>query len=173
MERFSTAGAAEAYRYHTLSSNPAIEDVSVVSPAPGEVNVYILMQGAKQPTQSEINQTYNFINGDKIRPLTDKVTVLGPKKEIFAINLKYFISKEDITQEQVIIDRVNNAISNFISWQCEKIDRDINPSKLTADIIAAGAKRVELASPVFKVLNGGFLASLGSKSIVYGGIEYD
>jgi len=173
MERFSTAGAVEAYRYHTLSSNPAIEDVSVISPAPGQVNLYILMEGARQPTNQEINRTYNHVNDEKVRPLTDNVTVMGPIPEMFHIGLTYYISRTDLTKEQTIINRVNNAINNYITWQCEKIDRDINPSKLVADIISAGAKRVELESPVFKTLNGGYLATLSNTNILYGGIEHD
>ncbi len=35
LERFSTAGPSEAYRFHTLSAHQDILDVSVWSPAPG------------------------------------------------------------------------------------------------------------------------------------------
>ena len=104
---------------------------------------------------------------------TDNVTVMGPIPEMFNIGLTYYISRTDLTKEQAIINRVNNTINNYITWQCEKIDRDINPSKLVSDIISAGAKRVELESPVFKTLNGWYLATLSNTNIVYGGIEHD
>src|SRR5271154_616730 len=40
--RFSVAGPEGSYRYFTLSADPTIADAQIVSPAPGQVNVYVL-----------------------------------------------------------------------------------------------------------------------------------
>ena len=49
--------------------------------------------------------------------------------------------------------------------------RDINPSYLTAKLMEAGAKRVEVRKPVFTVVDDIKVAKLGNKSVLNGGIE--
>ncbi len=51
--------------------------------------------------------------------------------------------------------------------------RDINPSELTGQIMAAGVKRVEIIEPQFTVVPEGTVAFLTEESIVYGGLEDD
>ena len=48
-EKFSTAGPALAYEYHAKAASALIVDVSVDSPAPGEVVVYPLLKGGVIP----------------------------------------------------------------------------------------------------------------------------
>ena len=52
-----------------------------------------------------------------------------------------------------------------------KMGRDINPSYLTAKLMEAGVKRVEVRKPVFTVVDDIKVAKLGSKSVLNGGIE--
>ena len=73
---------------------------------------------------------------------------------------------------------VEKAVENFISWQCGKLGRDINPSHLIGELMKTGVKRVELTAPVFTTLRDGSnktvpqLATLqGSPTIVNGGYE--
>ena len=74
---------------------------------------------------------------------------------------------------------VTKAVEEFKTWERSKLGRDINPSVLIAKVIAAGAKRVEVTSPVFThVKNGseadGFdveLARCASVEIKVGGAE--
>lgn len=69
------------------------------------------------------------------------------------INLKYYISEEEDESDIVAaVEDDGGAIDQYKKWQCAKITRDINPDKLKGFIIAAGAKRVDITSPVYKDL---------------------
>ena len=68
---------------------------------------------------------------------------------------------------------VDKYIENYKVWQGSKMGRDINPSELTGQIMAAGAKRVEIIEPQFTVVPEGTVAFLAEESIVYGGLEDD
>ena len=78
-ESFSTAGPELAYVYWTLSAHPDISDASVISPLPGVVNVFALLNGGRIPDIEgpEIKAIENIlITDNKIRPFTDFVTIL-------------------------------------------------------------------------------------------------
>jgi len=66
---------------------------------------------------------------------------------------------------------VNNAVSEYVVWQKSKIGRSINPSELVRKVMQAGAKRVEVTSPVYTDLNDTQVAVEGSISVTYGGLE--
>ena len=64
-------------------------------------------------------------------------------------------------------------METYKTWQSSAIGRDINPSYLIGKIMAAGAKRVTVTSPVYKELANNEIAGLGTVTINYGGIEND
>ena len=64
-------------------------------------------------------------------------------------------------------------MADYIKWQ-RTIGRDINPSELTAAIMRAGAKRVDITAPTYAAVNGTSVAALsGEASLTYGGLEDD
>ena len=64
-------------------------------------------------------------------------------------------------------------MASYIKWQTTEIGKDINPSELVKRVIAAGAKRVVVTSPVFTVISDTTVAQCSGKSISYGGLEDD
>ena len=64
-------------------------------------------------------------------------------------------------------------MDDFVTWQQSKIGRDINSSELIKRVTAAGAKRVEIKSPVFQKIGGTSIAYCASKNVTYGGVEDD
>ena len=73
---------------------------------------------------------------------------------------------------------VEKTVADYISWQCGKLGRDINPSHLIGELMKTGVKRVVLTAPEFAVLQDGSnktvpqLAALqGTPTIVNGGYE--
>lgn len=60
-----------------------------------------------------------------------------------------------VADPNLIKANIEKAIEEYRIWQKSKIGRDINPSKLISNCIAAGAKRVEVISPQFVPLNPG------------------
>ena len=107
------------------------------------------------------------------RPLTDKIVVKAPGTKAYNVDLTYYISSSEKASVAAIQENVNAAVEIYNLWQTEKIGRDINPSYLTQQIMEAGAKRVSITAPVFTVLNNDVLATTGTVSVKYGGLEDD
>lgn len=172
-ESFSTAGAGGAYEYFAKTANQDIDDVSVVSPNPGEVEIIPLMRNGILPTEEILKSVMEVCNADDKRPLTDKILVSAPESVNYCIDIKYYISKSDAVSGQTIQKNVLDEVDKFILWQRSKLGRDINPSRLIQNIMTAGVKRVEVFSPVYKKIEYNQIAAAESINIVYGGAEDD
>lgn len=172
-EKFSVAGSSGAYVYHAKTVSALVSDVTIYSPTPGVVNVYILLQGGQIPGEEILAEINDYLSGDTIRPLTDKVNVLPAQIEPFDISLDYYINREDATLATEIISSAEKAVADFVTWQEEKIGRDINPSELTARLMAAGVKRIVIRSPQFQVLDNFSVAQVGNITANFAGIEDD
>lgn len=170
---YSVAGPDDAYVYWAKTYSQMIGDVNVTSPNPVEVEIRFLMTDGELPTQTTITGLQEFLQDKKIRPLTDKVTVLAPEVVQFDINLTYYINKSDQSKAGTIQGLVAQAIAEYIQWQTYTIGKDINPSELIKRIVAAGAKRVEVTTPVFTATPDTSVARVGKQTISYGGIEND
>ena len=79
METFSTAGPLGGYEYHAKSASALIVDVKATSPEPGEVDVRVLLAGGELPGEETLKAVSGVLNADKVRPLTDHVTVAAPE----------------------------------------------------------------------------------------------
>lgn len=170
-EKYSVAGPRGAYEYFAKRASASIIDVSVWSPTPGTVEVRALLDGGEAPGKELLEQLTEALNDKSVRPLTDKVVVKAPDYVDYDLDVRFFIDRSDAAEATQIIDQINNAVSDFVAWQQGRIGRDINPSRLIADMMAAGAKRVELKAPGFKALSQTEAARLNVKSVVYGGLE--
>lgn len=179
-ESFSCAGPEGAYKFFAKSVNTNIADVLVISPAPGEVELYPVMVGGGLPEQEVLKAVEDGVaNNKNVRPLTDKVSVKAPKAKNYGIDLTYYILESDRGRASDIQKAVDVAVLDFIEWQRSVVGRDINPSELIRRVVMAGAKRVEVRSPVFTHVASGTesdsyaveLAVNTSKNIVYGGYE--
>lgn len=170
-ESFSVAGPAGAYEYWARTAHQSIIDVSVSSPAPGEVEIRPLLEGGEIPSQEILDAVAEVCNDKEIRPLTDKVTVLAPTVVNFDINLTYWIDKSNSTIAASIQDAVDEAVNDYITWQKSKLGRGINPSELTARVMAAGAKRVDITLPVFTQITLEQVAVANNVTVQYGGLE--
>ncbi len=172
-EKFSTAGPTGAYEYHAKRANALIIDVSVDSPAPGEVAVRPLMQGGELPSEEILNQVSEVLNAKDVRPLTDKVTVEAPTAVSYDIELSYWIDRTDATAASSIQTSVDTAIKEFITWQSLKLGRDINPTELYYRLRAAGVKRAEIRKPQYTAISRAQVAVIGSTNAVFEGLEDD
>ena len=172
-ESFSTAGPEGAYIYWAKTADTNIQDVSVTSPTPGNVNVYTLMKDGIIPTQVILDKVYAEISPKNRRPLTDYVQALAPTIANYNISLTYYIAIERKTEEASIraaIEGVGGSIERYISWQYGKLGRDINPDYLSSLMYAKGAFRIITTSPIFTALTDDKVAKLGTKNIIYGGL---
>jgi phage-related baseplate assembly protein len=154
--RFSNAGPAGAYRFFASSLDPSIIDVQVVSPAPGQVDVYILTGPVTNQPQANPNQqgiagdaliakVLALLSGDKIRPLTDTVDVLPVVEIDYEIAATVTLYADvDPTSAQAA---VSAAALAFATALASRIARNIVPSELVAALSVPGVYSVVFGSP--------------------------
>lgn len=170
---YSVAGPAAAYIYWAKTYSPAISDVNVTTEeGSAVVQIRFLMNGAI-PSEPMVQNLDEYLADENIRPLTDQVVVSAPAVSPFNINCSYCINKSDRNRAATIQAAVSEAVSAYTKWQTEKIGRDINPSKLTELMMAAGAKRVVVISPVYTVIDDEHVAAIGTTNTAYNGLEDD
>ena len=169
-ESFSTAGPEGAYQFHAKSVSTAITDVAVDSPSPGEVNVYVLTKDGL-PSQELLNAVDAYLNKKTIRPLTDLTTVLAPTVENYEVDISYYINRDDAVYAAQIVAAAEQAVNDYVTWQGEKIARDINPDELIQRLKNVGVKRCVIRSPQFKVLDNFSVAVCTGKTVNFVGLE--
>lgn len=170
-ERFSTAGPSGAYTYYTKQASAAIADVCVVSPTPGDVYVYPLLENGQIPEQGVLDTVAATLTDSRVRPLTDHVFVAKPTAVSYDVDVTYYIDSTDQVNANAIQAAVADAVDGFVAWQSAKLGRDVNPSELICRIMKAGAKRVEVNAPAFQVLEPTQVALAAAKAVKLGGVE--
>ena len=166
-DAYTSAGARGAYEFFARKVSTSIKNVIVNSPSPCVVNIYAVME-------------------DGSLALTDKVSVEDVQLVTYDITMTYYLSRDSTDSAATIQANVEAAVEEFILWQCAQIGRDINPSKLNQMVVAAGAKRTVITSPVFTVLKNGSvldpttadpddyvpqIAAIGTVTLTNGGYE--
>lgn len=182
-EKFSVAGPDGAYEFWARSASALIEDIRVVSPTPGDVYIYAILQEGEIPQQELLDEIYDICNDKKIRPLTDHVFVKSPEIIKYNIDITYYVHVDNQYQLSEISAAVEQAVNNFVIWTKSKIGRDINITELHSRLLAAGVKRATITLPTYtdikegdntkKVVDPVQLAVAENINITYGGIEYD
>ena len=166
---YSTAGAEAAYIYWAKTYRSDVSDVMAYSPAAGKVTVLFLLDGGI-PNASDVAGMTQHLSAKTIRPLTDQLTVQAPSIVTYNLALAYYIDSANAAQATAIQARVAAAIADYKAWQ-QAIGRDINPSQLIRRVMEAGAKRVEVTSPVYTPVNPTSVAVAGTETVSYGGLE--
>lgn len=171
---YSTAGPEDSYKFLAQQFNAAIGDVKATSErSAGQVDIVFIMADGSAPDAMTIAGLKAYLSDKTVRPMTDTVTVAAPTEVPYSIAFTYYINRSDSSQAVSIQAAVQQAVEDYVKWQ-RNIGRDINPSKLTSLIIAAGAKRVVLSAPTYATIAETSVAALsGEASVTYGGLEDD
>ena len=170
---YSTAGSVDSYEYFARQYSADITNVRITSPSPGVVEIRYLLKGGVIPEAESIKGLKEYLSGSDIRPLTDKVEVMAPAQVKYTLNLTYYINSSDQSRANTIQGKVTEAINEYITWQRSEIGRDINPDVLKQKIIEAGAKRADIISPIFTVVDSNSVAGVETQTVTYGGLESD
>lgn len=170
---YSTAGPQDAYTFWAKTYNTDIGSVLPTTPEPTKAVIYILMRDGSMPGEEVIRGLEDFYQNEDIRPMTDLVTVSAPEEKPFDVALTYYIARSNQASAASIQARVNAAVQDFIFWQTSEIGKDINPTELIRLVREAGAKRVEITSPVFTEVQKTEVARLKNQNVTYGGLEDD
>lgn len=171
VETFSTAGPLGAYEYYAKSASALIVDVKATSPEPGEVDVRVLLSGGQLPGEEILKEVLDILNADKVRPLTDHVTVAAPETVPYDIDFTYWTQEGGAISDDKVAENIAAAVRTFKEWQGAKMGRDVNPSYLISLLMQAGAKRVKVRSPVDTVVPDNAVAVIGETAVVNGGAE--
>lgn len=171
---YSTAGPEDGYLFHAKQFNPSIGDVVATSnQAAGTVDIVFIMSDGKTPGTEMINGLKEYLSGRTRRPMTDLVNVSAPAEVTYTVDLTYYINRSDSARAVAIQEAVRTAVADYLTWQ-RTIGRDINPSKLVALVMAAGAKRVTVTAPTYTTVDAIKVSALsGTPTISYGGLEDD
>ncbi len=172
--QFSVAGPAGAYRFFALGADPAIVDVQVLSPAPGQVSVYILtgpitVQPAAAPNNAGIagatllSKVATVLSSDTVRPLTDTVSVLAVSEVDYQIAGTVTLYSD--ADPVATMAAANAAAADFAIELASKIQRDIVPSQIVAALSVPGVYEVALTTPAYTQLQTGQWANCTAISL--------
>lgn len=170
--RFSCAGPRDAYEYHVREWRSDVTDVQITSPEPCVIAIYFVMEGGRLPNATEREELAEYISGENLRPLCDKVVCVEPEEVPYNIAFTYWIGDGDQRSAGTIQEKVTAAVQSYQSWQ-RHLGRDINPTELIAKIREAGAKRVKLTAPADIVVGRTQLPKCTGQTVTYGGLEDD
>jgi phage-related baseplate assembly protein len=162
--RFSVAGPEGSYRYFTLSADPSIIDVQIVSPAPGQVSVYALtgpisVQPGASPNPIAIASAPILakvaaeLNADNVRPLTDTVSALAVTEVDYQIGGTITLYAD--ADPASTMAAANTAAQDYAIAIASRIQRDIVPSQIIEALSVPGVYQVELTDPAYLQLEPG------------------
>ena len=144
-EKFSNAGSRGAYRYHTLSAHQSIIDVAINSPSPGVVDVYILTKNGI-PSPEVIKIVQNYLNDEKIRPLTDYVRVFASEKVEFSINANIVLYMD--ADAESVIKTIDSKMKEYKVLLSEKLGKDVIKTQIISILNSIyGVFKVNLETP--------------------------
>jgi phage-related baseplate assembly protein len=162
--QFSVAGPEGAYRYFALAADPTIIDAQVVSPAPGQVSVYVLIgpvtqqpapspNGAGLATGALLIEVQAALSADSVRPLTDSVTALAVVEVDYQIagTITLYTDADPATT----MTAANTAAQNYVLALASRIQRDIVPSQIIEALSVNGVYEVVLTEPAYIPLSTG------------------
>lgn len=148
-ESFSNAGSRLAYRFHALKAHQSIIDVAVLSPEPGKVRLYPLVQTGL-PEDAILSLVEATCSADRVRPLTDEVKALAPAIVEYAIEANLTLYEK--VDAASVRDQAQASAQAFSTQRAAGLGRDIVPSQVIAALQVPGVYAVELKSPALKVL---------------------
>ena len=146
LEGFSTAGPSGGYIFHALSADPDVKDVSVTSPAAGQVLVTILSKTDDgTAAQGLIDKVNAVLSADDVRPLCDTVSVQGATIKPLTIEAELDIF--DGPDASVVLSTALKALVSYLDDN-HKLGADITVSGIHSALHIQGAVRgVALSNP--------------------------
>lgn len=149
LEGYTTAGSEGSYVFHGLSADADVKDIQAVSPSPGLVTVYVLSRTGDGTADAGLTDAVAAaLNGERVRPMTDQVTVLS------ANIVNYTIEAELLTypgpDALVVRDAAIAAATAYAEAQ-RRIGYDITLSGVYAALHQPGVQRVNLTAPTTNI----------------------
>lgn len=159
VEAMTMAGSAGSYEFHALSASPEVHSVTVHSPEPTVVDVYlagqidgdVLEQGGKTVGVSSqaVADVYNALVADDVRPLTDLVRVQSATAKAYRIEAVVYV-KNGISP-QLILGQGMTALRAYLTDNFKPNAR-VATSRIIGALDVIGVSRIDLTEPKADVL---------------------
>ena len=150
LEGFSTAGPRGAYLFHALSASGDVLDVSVASPAPGDVLVTVLSRSGDGTASSELISTVAAaLNDEDVRPLCDTVIVQGAT--LVGYEIAATITVLDGPDASTVIAAAQSAVAAYATAR-HRLGRAVRLSGIYAALHQPGVELVTLIQPAGDIL---------------------
>ncbi len=148
-EGFTTAGSEGSYVFHSLSADGDVKDVSVTSPTPGQVNVYVLSRtGTGAASSGLVNAVATALSSEDVRPLTDNVVVASVSIVNYAIAAELVLYPGP--DSSVVMQAAQDAIEAHVN-AIKLVGLDVALSAIYAQLQQAGVQQVNLSSPLTNI----------------------
>jgi phage-related baseplate assembly protein len=148
-EGFSTAGPEGAYKSHALGADGRVADISVQSPAPGQVLITVLSNvGNGVPTQDILDAVTAALNVEDVRPLTDQVVVAPASVVNYTVSasLQLFSGPDS----SVVIAAAEAALATYLA-SCNRLGLEVALSGIYAALHQPGVEAVTLTAPMANI----------------------
>lgn len=150
LEGYTTAGSEGSYVYHGLTASGDVKDVAAVSPAPGEVTVYVLGRDGDGEASTELLDAVEAaLNAERVRPMTDQVTVLSAS--IVTYTVQAALTLYPGPSSDVVLAAAQAAIEAYTA-AVHRIGYDVNLSAIYAALHQAGVQKVVLTQPAANIV---------------------
>ena len=144
-EAYTTAGSEGSYVYHGLAADGEVKDVQAVSPDPGDVTVYVLSRTGNGTASPELLATVTAaLNAEKVRPMTDRVTVLSASVSTYTIEAELLMYPGP--DPEVVRQTAVDAVTAYAAAQ-HRIGYDVTRSGIFAALHQPGVQNVILTTP--------------------------
>ena len=156
--QFSVAGSKGAYKFHALSADVSIIDVTVLGPEdrggadPVTVDVYPLTNDGL-PSSLILGAVTAALNLDTIRPLTDIVNVSAPIEVSYDITA--LVTIFDAAEQSIVEAALTAAINAYTTERASRLGNDIVLSQIIEALQSVdGVYSVSLTDPVSSIAVG-------------------
>lgn len=151
-EGFTTAGSQGSYVFAALNASGQVRDANADSLEPGRVLVYVLSrEGNGTASEQLIDAVRGAVNAEKVRPMTDQVTVLSAAVNEYAIEA--VITTYPGPDSEVVRAAAETAAQEYADAM-HRMAYDVTLSGLYAALHQGGVQRVDLIQPVATIVNG-------------------
>ena len=145
LEAFTTAGSEAAYMYHALSASGQVRDVSVDSPTPGFVVVYVLSRVGDGTTGTELLEKVRAaLSSRTVRPLTDNVSVLSASVVHYTIDAELVV---DRGSDSEVVRQAALTAAQAYAESVHRLDADPSISGNYRALHQPGVLRATLVEP--------------------------
>lgn len=144
-EGYSVAGPEGAYLYFALTADSEVASASARSPAPAEVEVYVLSRAPEGTASPELLAIVAAALSDRtVRPIGDRVTVHSA--EIVEYEIAASITTYAGPDASIVMANAQARIEQFVADN-RRIGRDITRAAINSALFVGGSQNVAITSP--------------------------